>query len=381
MLEVNGARVLTTADARDGAKQTQRRAVLECVAHHVRQKQAVAPGSLQHLVAQGVEQLCLAVNGAQVKENAGQHERHRFRRVHPLLKILHPPRARLTPLVGHGHHFAGAVDVPALGQSVAHKAGESAKVVAVRCLVIAVVQHQAIVLVGLGRLLAARLRTCRHPHIVHGGGPQTGFGQVDEPRGDGVSDGGNDVACAVGAGVGRGQVLLQRAYLGAGAHQALHCGLLVHVARQIDRRGAVLLCQIGGSDHANDTGSVHHGHVVNVVACHQQQRIERRAGRLHGQWRQGGNIGDRTVNIQALGHHAVAQIAVGDQAEQVSLLDQQHRRYAQLTHLLRCGANGRIRRHRDGLALDKRAHGGAQQVQMHARVGRWQRGARPCRVE
>ena len=55
VFEVNRVRVVAALAQRDLAKHAQRRPVLEGVADHVRQKQAVAFGVLHHLLAQSVE--------------------------------------------------------------------------------------------------------------------------------------------------------------------------------------------------------------------------------------------------------------------------------------------------------------------------------------
>jgi len=91
---------------------------------------------------------------------------------------------------------------------------------------------------------------------------------------------------------------------------------------------------------------------------------------LQGQGGQCGDIGDRSVDVQALRHHAVAQVTVGHQAEQMALLHQQYGRDAQVAHLLCRGADGGLGCQGDGLALDECAYRGAQQVQVHPRVGR-----------
>ena len=106
------------------------------------------------------------------------------------------------------------------------------------------------------------------------------------------------------------------------------------------------------------------------MLCHEQQGLEGRALCLQGQGGQCGDIGDRSVDVQALRHHAVAQVTVGHQAEQMSLLHQQYGRDAQVAHLLCRGADGGLGCQGDGLALDECAYRGAQQVQVHPRVGR-----------
>ncbi|MDT4889784.1 hypothetical protein FQZ97_1265340 [compost metagenome] len=82
------------------------------------------------------------------------------------------------------------------------------------------------------------------------------------------------MAGVVGRGVGSGQALLQCTNLGAGALQAIDRRLFVDVAGQVHGRGAVLLCQVGRGDHAGDALSIEHGHMMDVVARHQQQGVE-----------------------------------------------------------------------------------------------------------
>ncbi len=324
VFEVDGVRVLAAPAERDLAEHAQRWPVFEGVADHVRQKQAVALGVLHHLLAQAVEQFGLAVDGAQVKKHAGQHQRLGFGAVHPLAEILGPDPARLAPGVGHGHHVARAVDVAALGQAVANKCAERLEVRAVRRLVKGIVQDQTVVLVRFGGLFVARLAAGGDPDIVNRGRPQLRLGQVDQPGGEGIGDGGDDVAGAVGAGVGGGQMLLQLFDPCADVFQAIERGLFVDVARQIDGRGAVLLGQVGGGDHAQNVVAFHHGHVVDVVARHQQQGFKGRAVGAQRHGRQRGDVGDGAGDVQVERHHTVAQVAVGDQAKQQVLFDQQH---------------------------------------------------------
>ena len=363
VLEVHRALVFAAANGGNTLEQAQRRLVLEGVAGHVGQEKGVAAGGVQHVAPQVVEQVRLAVDGTQVKKDAGQHQRRRIGHAGPLVEILGPAPLRLAPLIGHGHHLAGAIDVATGVQTVANEAGQCLEVGAVLCLVVGVVEHHAVVLVGLGRLFAARLRTSRHPHVVHRRRPELGLAQLQQADRDGVGDGGDDVTGAVGAGFGTGQAALQPGHLAAGRLQAFDGGLLVDVAGQVDRRGAVLLGQVGGGDHAHDAGAVEHRHVVDVVPRHQQQGIEGRVADIDGHRCQGGDVGHRPVGVEAGGDHAVAQVAVGHHAEQVFLLDDQHRRHALLAHQPRRLADAGLWRHGDRRALDQRAHRRGHQVE------------------
>ncbi len=72
-------------------------------------------GALHHLGAQGGAELGLAIDEALVEKNAGEHERLGLGELDPAVKILAPLLQRLAPLVGHGHHLAGAMHVAAVG--------------------------------------------------------------------------------------------------------------------------------------------------------------------------------------------------------------------------------------------------------------------------
>jgi hypothetical protein len=111
--------------------------------------------------------------------------------------------------------------------------------------------------------------------------------------------------------------------------------------------------------------AVQHGHVVDVVARHQQQRVEMRGGEVDAQWRERGDLHHRTGRIQARGQRPVAQVPVGDQAEQVLVLEQQQRRHPGVAHGLRGLQHGG---RRSGSVTagrrSKRADGGGQQIEV-----------------
>ena len=81
------------------------------IAHHKRQKQAVRLRAVEHIGTQIIEQLTLAVDKSLVKKDTRQHERFGLGLVNPRPKVLMPLLFGLAPLVGHGHHFAGAIDI------------------------------------------------------------------------------------------------------------------------------------------------------------------------------------------------------------------------------------------------------------------------------
>ena len=147
MLEVDGVGVVATTGQGDVAKHAQRRRVLECIARHMCQKQAVALGFGQYACAQFVQQGRFAMNGALIKKHARQHQRLGVRRVDPAVKVLLPLGQWLAPGVGHGHHVARAVDVAAGIQAIADAFGQLLEVIAMLGWVEAVRQDQAVVLV------------------------------------------------------------------------------------------------------------------------------------------------------------------------------------------------------------------------------------------
>jgi hypothetical protein len=106
-------------------------------------------------------------------------------------------------------------------------------------------------------------------------------------------------------------------------------------AGQVHRRVALLLGEVGVGDHAHHAGGPHHRHMVDVVARHHQQRVEGVAVDVQRHGRQRGDFHQRPLAVQAGGQHPVAQVAVGDQAEQGSVSIQQHRRHALVAHHLR----------------------------------------------
>ena len=126
--------------------------------------------------------------------------------------------------------------------------------------------------------------------------------------------------------------------------QPLHRGLVVNLAGQVHGGGGVLLHHVRRGDHAHHALPVQHGDVVDVVSGHQHQGLERGLTHIH---RQGGHRGDLQHWRRAVhsgGQNAVAQVPVGDDAEEVVLLNQQHRRHPllfhQLCHLAHAGGGG-----------------------------------------
>ncbi len=85
----------------------------------------------------------------------------------------------------------------------------------------------------------------------------------------------------------------------------------------------MLFGQIGRGDHAGDALAVKHRHMMDVVARHEQQGVERRIVQVHEERRQRGDVHDRSLRVQPCCNHAVAQVAVGDQPEEMVLFQDQ----------------------------------------------------------
>jgi hypothetical protein len=169
---------------------------------------------------------------------------------------------------------------------------------------------------------------------------------------------------AVGSGPRSREAALQVAHLAGAAHQPFQRLLGVDAACQVHRRGAVVLGQVAGGDHAHHLAVVHHRHVVDVVAGHQQHGVEGRCGRCDAHRRQGGDVHHRAFDVQALRHHPAAQITVGDQAEQVILLPDQHRRNALFAHFACRLPDGGLRRQQHRSTPHQRTHRPRDQAQM-----------------
>ena len=268
MLQVHCARVLAAAADGDLPEQAQRGPLLQCVAHHVYQEQAVGSGARQHVATQAQQQVGVAMHGACVEEHAGQHQRHGIGAARPMREVFVPARARLAPLVGHGHDLAGAVHVAAGIQPIAHQARKALEVIAMRLGPVVVGQHQAVVLVCACGLLHAPLRAGGHPGVGHGWGPQLRLGQLDHADGKRIGHRTHDDPGAVGAGFGAGQAALQVLHAGAARHQASQVGLAGNFAGQVHRRGVLVLVQVGRRHHAQQARAVQHRQVVDVLPRH-----------------------------------------------------------------------------------------------------------------
>ena len=335
---------------------------MQRVAHQVSQKNGVAPGVFQHLCTQSVQQAGLPVHGAQIKEHTGQHEGLGVGLLRPLPEVAVPALQGLAPVGVGGHDIARAVDVATGIQPVAGPAGQGTEVFAVLGLVVARIEHQTVVLVGLGRLLAARLRPCRHPHVRNGRRPQHLFAQFQQAAGQGIGHRGHHLPRAVGRRTRCCQVLLQMPDLGTAALQAFQRGLLTNLAGKEYRRSAVPLRQVSGGDDAQHILAIRHGDVVDVVPRHEQQGIEGGLVRLHRERGQGGNVHHRALWVQPCRQHAVAQVAVGHQTKEHPIGPNEHRRRALLAHALRGFLNGAFRRQQQRRAAQQLAHGRGQQA-------------------
>ena len=121
--------------------------MLERVAHHVGQKQAVAPGLLHDVLSQTFQQGRLTVYRAQVEKHTGQHQCFGLGAVYSVVKVVHPDAMGLSPCVSHRHHLSGAVGVAAGGKAITDPLGERLKIGAVKFSIVGIVQDQALVLV------------------------------------------------------------------------------------------------------------------------------------------------------------------------------------------------------------------------------------------
>jgi len=292
--------------------------------------------------------------------------------IDPSAKVLAPLAQRLPPFVGHGHHLAGAVHIAAGVQPVAHKLGQCLEVVAVLLFVVGVVQNHAVVLVGLGRLLVAPLRTGGHPGVVNGRWPQLEFTQLQQARCQRIGDGRHDMPGAVSTGLGSGQTALQLFDASAGLDQPLYRCLLVNGPRQIHRRVALLFGQIGVGDHAGHGIAIHDWHMMDVVPCHHQQGVKRVALDVDREWGQGRDVHDGLCRVQPGGHHPVAQVAVCHQAKQRAVLNNQDRRDPLVAHAPGRVHDRRMRRQRDGRTLHQATYRCRDEVHVVVgRSGRW----------
>ena len=222
----------------------------QCIAHQMREEDAVGARLLQRIVHQGVEQSRLAPDGSHVEHDAGQHLRHGRRFSDPAVEIALPGLQRLAPLVIGRHHVAWAVDVAAGVETVADEPSQSLEVVAVLLCVVAVIQDQAIVLVRDAGLLAARLRAASQPEIGDRRLAKPRLRELKEALGRGIADAGDNVADVVrrAACIHQGDKKLRN--LRDDLRQVLRCIVLVDLADQDDGRLRLLAHQIGAGDDA-----------------------------------------------------------------------------------------------------------------------------------
>jgi hypothetical protein len=157
VLEVHHIAQLAVAVRGDAAEHAQGRAVSEGVGGQPGQEDALVARRLQHLGPQLVEQAGLAMHQPQVEEDTGQHQRGGVGRVDPGVEVVRPLRLRLAPLGVAGHHVARAAHIAAVVQAIVHEPGQRLEMLPMPGRVVPGVEHQAVVLVALGGLLAARL--------------------------------------------------------------------------------------------------------------------------------------------------------------------------------------------------------------------------------
>lgn len=169
---------------------------------------------------------------------------------------------------------------------------------------------------------------------------------------------------------------MQFAHARADALEALDIILAVDLARHEDGRRARMPVDVGRGDHADDLFAIHHRHMVNVPARHQQQRVEARRAHVDRERLGGRNADHRRIDVEPGGDDAVAQITVGDDADEPPRLDDQHRRHARGAHAHRGFAHRCAGVDRDRFAPQQRVYRRGRQRQ--ARVA-GARCARRCR--
>jgi hypothetical protein len=183
-----------------------------------------------------------------------------------------------------------------------------------------------------------------------GGGPSSASASAMKATLHGVSDGRDDAPDVVGA-----RVLAHEGLDDGG--QALGDGsdagdvlLLDDVADEEDRVGLLEPHEVGRGDDTGGLTIADHGQVVDIAREHLHEHLEREGLGGRGDGILGHDALDRVPGIHPDGQSPAAQVAVGDDADDIVVLDDEQGGDLRIGHDRRCLADRRGRRGGDGRA-------------------------------
>lgn len=221
-----------------------------------------------------------------------------------------------------------------------------------------VVEDQGVVLIGRERLLHPGAGAEGHPAVGHGSGPEPVGRQREHAGLDGIADRGDDPAD-----VCRARVLAHQ----RGDDRRQSCGDLGHsrcggllgdITREVDRIGALEPHQVGGRDDTDDPIALDQRQVVNRARDHFQQGLEGQPIGAGGDRIWGHDARKRPARVHPCREHAIAQVAIGDDARESVTIHDQERGDTPIRHHLGGGADARPESDGDRLAAQQLAHPG-----------------------
>ncbi len=312
--------------------------------------------------AQVVDQLVFAVDAADVEERLGVEQRIGVGLGDPQVELRLPLRQAHAPIGVRRHHVAGAQRVAAFGERVADEVGEPGEVVAVSGFVVGVVDDEGVVLVGGHAHLAAPLGAEDHEGVRHRRGAEFFFAQRQQAAGDGVGGDGEQAGDLVGGHAALDEAADDAPRVGGDLGDLGDRALAGQRGRGVDGVGVQGAQQVADDDHAHHSRLVGDRQVVVAAFGHEQHRLERQHRRVDGDRVRRHDVADDQLRSVARCEHAAAQIAVGEDAGEFPVVDDEQRGDVAFAHQLGALPDRRAGADVDGIAGHEVGDAGAQRV-------------------
>ena len=254
----------------------------------------------------------IPVDGPEVEEGLGVQEGVGVRCGDPGVEGVLPLAGGLPPLGVGGHHVARAQDLAGRVEALADELGEVREILSVLGLVIVVRQDHGVVLVGGHPHLPAPLGAQHHEGIGHRWWAETFLPDHQQPARQGVGGDGHEGGGLLGGGTA---VYEPDGDLGGtlvGVPHLLGCAAPGEVGGEVDGVVAEQPHDVRGGDDSGDLSVIDHGKMVDGQFRHEQHGLEGQAVGGHGPGVGGHDLGDGRRDVEAGGHDPAAEIAVGD---------------------------------------------------------------------
>ena len=322
-LDVEGGSVGPLLLQDETAEEAQRRLVLDGSLRQVGEEELGGRRLLEEVLAQLVEQPRVAIDRAHVEEDARSENRVGHRLGQPGGELLLPTVERDPPPRIGRHDIARAPRVAAFDEGVAHEARQRLEVCRVLGLDV-VVEDEGVVLVGSQCLFLAGPGPEGDPAVWHRRWAEVLLGQAEQPTFHGIPDGGHDPADVLGGGVLVDEEFDDRGKAFAHLGDRADVVRLGDVADEVDGVGLLQPHEISRRDDALGSAlRVEDRQVVDVAAGHLHEHLEgQRVTRPDERIRRH-DARHRQVGVDPGGDDPVAQIPVGDDPDELALVEDQ----------------------------------------------------------